>query len=304
MSEYTRIPSFDNDISSHKVDQPESGNLPGNGHSHQNGQCRIWPYLKREPLLYAVVSAFIFLLSLNIVLATSLYLKTRDVGDRYGKSHLNSIETTYFTTENDCARRLSVYSPAYDAIEYVETGLYDAFGGDEYIGRPTERTEKAWRGLWQHEAILVEDWAMPMLNRTKTDLRFYEYIETDDASGYTAWLKVYHQLACLDLIRQYSWLIGGNLSVELIPEELKKSPEENRMHVDQCIDTLRMSLMCLGDTTPMIITQDRDIKSGYRGDLNGHAKCRNFSKLQAWTESHGVEHWKTNSDFHNHDGRS
>lgn len=87
MSEYTRIPSFDNDISSHKVDQPESGNLPGNGHSHQNGQCRIWPYLKREPLLYAVVSAFIFLLSLNIVLATSLYLKTRDVGDRYDKSH-------------------------------------------------------------------------------------------------------------------------------------------------------------------------------------------------------------------------
>jgi hypothetical protein len=51
------------------------------------------------------------------------------------------------------------------------------------------------------EAVLVEDWAMPMLNRTKTDLRFYEYIETDDASGYTAWLKVYHQLACL--VSQY-----------------------------------------------------------------------------------------------------
>lgn len=47
------------------------------------------------------------------------------------------------------------------------------------------------------EAILVEDWAMPMLNRTKTDLRSYKYIETANAFGYTAWLEVYHQLACL-----------------------------------------------------------------------------------------------------------
>jgi hypothetical protein len=47
------------------------------------------------------------------------------------------------------------------------------------------------------EAVLVEDWAMPMLNRTQTDLRSYEYIETDSAFGYAAWLKVYHQLACL-----------------------------------------------------------------------------------------------------------
>ena len=76
------------------------------------------------------------------------------------------------------------------------------------------------------------------------------------------------------------------------------------MHVDQCIDTLRMSLMCHGDTTPMLITQDRDMKSGYKADLNGHAKCRNFSKLQAWTESHGIEHWKTDSDFHNHGDRT
>lgn len=86
MSEYTHIPSSDDDISSHKDDQTERGNLLENGHNHEN-QRRIWLYVKREPLLYAVVSAFVFLLGLNIVLATSLYLKTRDVGNRYGKSH-------------------------------------------------------------------------------------------------------------------------------------------------------------------------------------------------------------------------
>ncbi|KAE8555167.1 hypothetical protein EYB25_003715 [Talaromyces marneffei] len=304
MSDYTHIPSSDDDTSSHKDDQTESGNLLESGHSHQNGQRPIWPYDRRKCLIYAIILAFVFLLSLNIILATSLYLKTRDSGNRYSKSHLNPVETTYFTTDNDCARRLSAYTPAYDAIEYVETELYDAFGGDEYIGRPTEQTEKAWRELWQHEAVLVEDWAMPILNRTKTDLKSYEYIQTFESFGYAAWLKLYHQLACLDLIRQYTWLITDNFPTELIPEELKKSPEENRMHVDQCIDTLRMSLMCLGDTTPMMITKDRDIKSGYRGDLNGHSKCRNFSKLLEWTKDHGIEHWATDSDFHNHGDRS
>lgn len=87
MSEYTHIPSSDDDIFSQKDDQTESGNLLGNGHSPQIDQRRIWPYIKRQPLLYAVVFAFIFLFGLNIVLATSLYLKTRDVGDKYGKSH-------------------------------------------------------------------------------------------------------------------------------------------------------------------------------------------------------------------------
>lgn len=87
MSEYTHIPSSDYEISSQKDDQTESGNFLENGHSHKTDQRRIWPYVKREPFLYAVVSAFIFLFVLNIVLATSLYLKTRNVGDRYGKSH-------------------------------------------------------------------------------------------------------------------------------------------------------------------------------------------------------------------------
>lgn len=200
MSDYTHIPSSDDDTSSHKDDQTESGNLLESGHSHQNGQRPIWPYDRRKSLIYAIILAFVFLLSLNIILATSLYLKTRDSGNRYSKSHrmfsewhyippldliylVNPVETTYFTTDNDCARRLSAYStflcfsisicrlnhsqinqlrsssrvqhfsiltaPAYDAIEYVETELYDAFGGDEYIGRPTEQTEKAWRELWQ-----------------------------------------------------------------------------------------------------------------------------------------------------------
>jgi hypothetical protein len=87
MSEYTHIPSSDDDISSHKDDQTESGNLLKNGHRHQTGQRPTWPYERGKFLLYAIISAFIFLLALNIVLATSLYLKTRDLGNRYSKSH-------------------------------------------------------------------------------------------------------------------------------------------------------------------------------------------------------------------------
>lgn len=44
-------------------------------------------------------------------------------------------------------------APAYDAIEYLETGLRDAFGSDEYIGQPSDRTEKAWKELWQRTSF-------------------------------------------------------------------------------------------------------------------------------------------------------
>lgn len=87
MSEYAHIPSSDDDTSSRKDDRTESGNLIENRQGHRTDQLPIWLDGKTKALLYAVISAFIFLLALNVVLATSLHLNTRDVGNRYGKSH-------------------------------------------------------------------------------------------------------------------------------------------------------------------------------------------------------------------------
>lgn len=62
------------------------------------------------------------------------------------------------------------------------------------------------------------------------------------------------------------------------------------MHADHCIDLLRTSLMCHGDTTPFFTVIDETQPMGGRGDFSAHHKCVNFEKLQSWTRENG-EKW-------------
>ncbi|EED20597.1 conserved hypothetical protein [Talaromyces stipitatus ATCC 10500] len=190
-------------------------------------------------------------------------------------------------------------TPAFDAVEYVEADLYDMYSiGDEYLGPPTAEREQNWRDLWQHEVTMVPKWAMPILNRSHVEL--YEQVESQSNEGFSAMLKVYHQLGCLDIIRQYTWIQAGRYPPDLIPPEMQKSPGELRSNIDRCIDDLRVSLMCAADVTPILITKDRDSSSEYKAELNSHHKCRNFTKLQDWTRTHGIEHWENGGGFHEH----
>ncbi|KAH8691334.1 hypothetical protein BGW36DRAFT_431884 [Talaromyces proteolyticus] len=213
----------------------------------------------------------------------------------------SSVQNSHIT-DKDCIQQLSSYTPALDAIEYFDINFYDALSdGGKYRGPPTADLDQNWHELWQHEAIMVDTQAMFTLNRTHFDL--YEKVDSEMSDGFTAMLKVHQQLGCLDIIRQYTWFLDGKYPKNLIPLELQKPPDQNRMHVDRCIEDLRISLMCYGDMTPLLITKDRDPDSGFKVELNSHHKCRNFTKLQEWTRIHGVEHWENGGGFHQHGDR-
>ena len=62
-----------------------------------------------------------------------------------------------------------------------------------------------------------------------------------------------------------------------------------RIHADHCIDYLRTTLMCHGDTTPFFTIIDPSQSMGARGDFSAHHKCRNFGKLQDWNSKHEVK---------------
>lgn len=57
-----------------------------------------------------------------------------------------------------------------------------------------------------------------------------------------------------------------------------------RMHVDHCIEALRISLMCHADTTPFLIIMDPTAPGGARADFSPHHKCRKFEPIRQWTE--------------------
>lgn len=89
-----------------------------------------------------------------------------------------------------------------------------------------------------------------------------------------------------NLIRQYTWRDWYFRHPEIVetPGGMLDSDVGARMHVDHCIEALRLVLMCHGDTTPFFTVMDPSLSVGARGDLSPHHKCRDFEKLRSWVE--------------------
>ena len=68
------------------------------------------------------------------------------------------------------------------------------------------------------------------------------------------------------------------------------------MHVDHCIEALRLTLMCHGDTTPMLVLDDSSSPIGLKADFSAHHKCRKFDNLRSWMVKHELEE-TPRSDF-------
>ena len=83
------------------------------------------------------------------------------------------------------------------------------------------------------------------------------------------------------MIRMYTWWQVDKYPG--IPGGLSKNPLKNRMHVDHCIESLRIALQCWGDVTPLLMRLGGP--AGARADFNTHHKCRNFDKLEDWIDN-------------------
>lgn len=77
-----------------------------------------------------------------------------------------------------------------------------------------------------------------------------------------------------------SW--GENL------QPMNISDNQGRAHVDHCVETLRLSLMCAGDVTPMLLrTEDGTLKTS-EADFNVHRKCRSYEQIRDFVDAAGV----------------
>lgn len=60
------------------------------------------------------------------------------------------------------------------------------------------------------------------------------------------------------------------------------------MLVDHCVEPLRLTLMCHGDTTPYLIELDPEEPDGARADFSAHHRCRRFDPLVEWMSEHST----------------
>lgn len=123
---------------------------------------------------------------------------------------------------------------------------------------------------------------------------------------YIVAFEVFHQLHCLNLIRQFTWLDRYIVR----PSDLRGSLVENRMHVDHCIETLRLALMCNADVTPFLI---RDRNNGATRaplpDFDTFHKCKKWEPLVEWVKRNTWQQsssgeLRPESDFKQHDPRA
>ncbi|KAI1193956.1 hypothetical protein F5X97DRAFT_338315 [Nemania serpens] len=199
-----------------------------------------------------------------------------------------------------CTRLLNPYSPAIEdgVVEYFDTDFDNEFAHKtKYRGPPTPELEAAWDQIWNLGGVEVPLDGPARLGKASENL---VHVHSDEARGYSGMLEVFHQLHCLNLIRQYTWRdyydehlrewLATGSNHEFV--DLNVSSHDSvgdRMHVDHCIETLRLQLMCNADLTPMLVLRDDSVAVGSKADFDVHHKCRRWDRLVAWQRVHTTD---------------
>ncbi|KAJ7694807.1 hypothetical protein B0H17DRAFT_1056873 [Mycena rosella] len=175
---------------------------------------------------------------------------------------------TFRAPEPKCFGPGTVYSPAEEAIEYGTTSY--AIGQNERFRiPPSPQLDEAWNNLYNFGISQIpKSQAVLLPNKT--------HPIPGDEENYIVELDVFHNLHCLNMIRK-------RIHSDYYPDSLKMEIS----HMDHCIDWVRQSLMCAGDTSVIVWQWDpaQNITT-FQGDV-AHT-CRNFDKLREWGKSHKI----------------
>ncbi|KAF2727229.1 hypothetical protein EJ04DRAFT_393297, partial [Polyplosphaeria fusca] len=105
--------------------------------------------------------------------------------------------------------------------------------------------------------------------------------------GFRVAIEVFHQLHCLNLMRQANYkshyaAFGGDTAAE---------PMDLHGHIDHCIDALRQFIMCQSDTNvfPFRYPFRPEVDPTPWPDYSSARTCRNFEKIREFAINHGVE---------------
>lgn len=148
----------------------------------------------------------------------------------------------------------------------------------------------------------------------------------EDQNQYLIQLEVYHQLHCLNTIRQAIWLDGvpryraphfsdfymhdgsknyaghgakhigmiSHFSLQFPPPNIPKihpkttAPTHPYSNVDHCLDWIRQTLLCNADTTPVSWTLDT-IAHKPLPQLPEKRICKNIKLIDEWTRENAVK---------------
>ncbi|KAH7890212.1 hypothetical protein F5I97DRAFT_1801771, partial [Phlebopus sp. FC_14] len=177
-------------------------------------------------------------------------------------------------------------APANDALEYVQTRFNNVWDESIYNGDPSPIVDAAWEALYTRGIMqLPESEAALLPNKTARI--------PGDEENYIFTFGVFHQLHCLNMIRQALHPEYYNAAYyakkgSRHPLMIHVEGHEGFDHLGHCIDSLRESLLCSADITPVVWAwDDKQRRTSPRLDVV-HV-CRDYEKIQEWAYAHLIQ---------------
>ncbi|KAF3919606.1 hypothetical protein ABW20_dc0103818 [Dactylellina cionopaga] len=169
-----------------------------------------------------------------------------------------------------------IFSPAQHVVRPKLVNFQRGFSleGTKYQGPPTDERNAAWDELYNSAMVKIpRSSAKKMINRT---------LPVPGQPGYYAvGIEVFHQLHCLNYLRRYIWASS-------LPESAGQGLERKTLqHMDHCIDTIRQSLMCSADITPLPWRWNEERQKAVPVIEVAH-KCRDFDAIHEWAMQNKV----------------
>ncbi|CAL1712108.1 unnamed protein product [Somion occarium] len=176
-----------------------------------------------------------------------------------------------------------LYSPAQEALKYQPKTFDMGFGRSKtiYQGEPSEEVDSAWLDLYNVFGLSkIPKWQARLLPNKTLPI-------PGDEQNYAVGLAVFHQLHCLNMIRQglYPEYYRDPVTGSIAGFPAEEWPD----HVSHCLDNIRQSIMCASDIS-LIVWQwfEEDNRASIM--MNTVHSCRNFDNIVDWAKAHRRGH--------------
>jgi len=183
----------------------------------------------------------------------------------------------------DYVQRYSAYSPAAKAVEYQRVKFNGTMGeGSPYVGKGPE-VDEAWHSIsYDIGDQMITPEELKIIDMPESSLKVKHPVT--GVEGYRVGLEVFHQLHCLNLLRQvtykdhYMKVGNGNFA---------NGEEELLIHTDHCIEMLRKNVECNADIGVFTFYMLEGDPLPWP-ELESYHQCRNFDKVRDWALDHSV----------------
>ncbi|KAK3692584.1 hypothetical protein B0T22DRAFT_18273 [Podospora appendiculata] len=189
-------------------------------------------------------------------------------------------------------QKIATYSPLFPAVNYElkKFTLAPIVKDSPYAGYGPA-VDKAWDYIANDIGdIMITEEERQKLGLSPDSLKIQD--PRTGKWGYRAGVEVFHQLHCLNLLRQVAYRdyygkkdLGGDVGDADGIEDLLG-------HVDHCIEAIRENLMCQSDVGVFTFKVFPELADqGIEGewpDFTINHMCRNFESVRKWNNDHVV----------------